>query len=97
MTSTFKAAAIARLHSATDRITRTLEYLKHDPGVALDEAACRYQQAHPDVSYSDALQIAMHENPQLAREYDESFGKHKAIVAQRTDIDDDENTLLVRS
>jgi len=84
------AKAVVMEHSAATvgRVERDLETLKR-PDVALDEAACEYLQAHPDVGYAAALEAVMQEKPTLAHEFSESFVTRKT-VAQHSDLEDED-------
>jgi hypothetical protein len=75
--TSYKEKRIAQLNAAAARIERAIAALKSDVGLELDEKAIAYQQAHPDVSYSDALTMAMEENATLAKEFADSFGSGK--------------------
>jgi hypothetical protein len=89
MTTSFKSDAVARLHSQAGSIERKLDHLKNDVGVEVDEKACAYQQQHPDVSYSAALEAVFAEYPNLAKAYEESFITRKTgHVEQHTDEGD---------
>jgi hypothetical protein len=77
--NSFKSEQEGRLFSEAARLERRIAALKKDHGaeLALDAYAIEYQQKHPDVPYSTALEVAMQENKDLAAEYVASFGAHK--------------------
>jgi hypothetical protein len=85
--TSYKEKRIAQLNAAAVRIERAIKALKSDVGLELDEKAIAYLAAHPDVSYSDALAVAMEENVTLAREFTDSFNPGKLLHA----ADDDED------
>jgi hypothetical protein len=54
-----------------------------DPGAQIVQMAFEYRREHPAVSQRDAIEIVMARNPDLARQYNESF-----TVARKPKRDD---------
>jgi len=81
---TTRSERIAKLHTEVATLrTRINAEQKGSIGETIDEAVQLYMRENKGTSYSAALDIILRANPDLAKEYLESFASHAFMARDR--------------